>query len=420
LSNQKNIDLPKITIIIPAKNEAAVIEHTIDAFTRLNYPKNKYHLLLILDDKELTQFPYEQTTHYFVEKKKKMYNKVFGCEFIISTSVPKNFDGNFNGQIKDTEVPSNKPRALNWGLKFVPQDSQIIGFYDADSSPESDTLLYVAYKYLTQPEQKILLQGSVIQTRNYHNIKPLNKIYALYQAITHEWYLPILLTQLPFIGGTNFFIDKGLICAVGGFDTQSLSEDLEIGLRLFLKENVWPEFMPYINLEQTPPDYKSYFYQRARWATGYLQITEKLIKHESSLEEKIYLLWGLFFYGFLPLAFTQLISLFSIGAVLVSILGIVHVYEFFPSEIKMFFFIMNIFYLLFTIFYFERAKNNFYIKIKVKHTKNMFLKNILNYIEILVLPVAALLSWPPYAYGIFKGLFSNGNLRWKKTPRTKE
>ncbi len=420
LSESQNLDLPKITIIIPAQKEARVIGNTIDAFVRINYPKNKYAILLVLDDKEFDEFPKEQTTHYFVEEKRKIYNHAFNLDFISYTSVPKNFDGKLNGKILETEVVSSKPRALNWGLKFVPKDTQILGFYDADSSPEVDTLLYVAYKYLTQPEQKILLQGSVIQTKNYHNIKPLNKIYALYQAITHEWYVPILLTQLPFIGGTNFFIDKKLITSIEGFDTETLSEDLELGLRLFLKENIWPEFLPCINLEQTPPDYKSYFRQRARWATGYLQVVEKLLKHKSSLQDKIYLLWGLFFYGFLPLALTQLLSLFILGIILVSILGIVHINNFFPNEIKLFLFLMNMFYFVFTIYYFERAKNNFYIKINHKTNPALYLQNLKNYLEILILPLAAFLSWPPYAYGIFRGLFANGEIKWEKTPRTKE
>lgn len=422
LAEEKGLELPKITIIIPAKNESKVIGRTIDMFSKIDYPKNKYHLLLVLDDKEFDSLPYEKTTHFVVEKKKKNYNHTFNCEFISYVSVPKNFDGKFNGKIIERVVPSTKPRALNWALKFVPYDTDIIGFYDADSTPDEEVLLYVSYKFLTaEKKDEILLQGSVIQTKNYHKIKSLNKIYALYQAITHEWYLPILLTQLPFIGGTNFFVSKNILEEVNGFDTDSLSEDLEIGLRLFLKKDLWPEFMPYVNLEQTPPDYKSYFKQRARWATGYLQVMEKLLRYkDTSLSNKIYLLWGLFFYGFLPLAFTQIVSLVMIGITLTSVLGISHTYEIFPLEIRIFFFIMNVFYFIFTVYYFERAKRNFYIQIKHKPKRVFNFQELKNYLEILILPIAAFFSWPPYAYGIFRGIVKNGKIKWYKTPRTEE
>lgn len=416
IAKNSNKSLPTITIIIPAKDEYDIIGTTIDRFLSLNYPKDKFNLLIILDDKEILTKPFEETTHSVVYEKQKYYNQLYQREIIISTSVPVGFDGEYKGKILKTPVNSTKPRALNWGINFIPKSTQIVGFYDADAYPEKDTLLYVAYKYLTKnPNTNLLLQGPVVQVRNYTNLKPLNKIYAVAQAITHEWYLPALLVYLPFIGGTNFFIETHLLHKVKGFNKKALSEDLEFGCRLFVETDTWPEFMPYITTEQTPPTYKAFFHQRTRWASGYIQVLKEMLLERNYFKKRFFISFMLIFYGILPWFAAQILTITTVGMIILSLSGLSHFFEFLPSYTKIFLFMINISYSFFLLYYFNYAVKKIYI---LKNDDKKF-KFVLEYLNFLLLPIAATLGTLPYTYGFLISFFSN-NLEWKKTLRTKE
>jgi len=417
LSQQRGIDLPKIVLIIPARNESSIISSTIDNLVNIDYPKNKYQILFVLDDRELLNTDYEKTTHYYVYTKQKLYNQDFGREVLLSTSVPVNFDGKFPGKMLDTVVNSNKPRALNWALKFIPKNTQIIGFYDADSHPHPKTLLYVAYKYLTERKEPLLLQGPAVQIRNYFNLKALNKIYALMQAITHEWFLPILLFHLPFIGGTNFFIGTEFLYKINGFDQEALAEDLELGCRLYLEESIWPEFSPYISTEQTPPNFKSFFYQRVRWASGYIQVIKNMLTNEGYLVKRFFLFSMLIFYGILPWAAAQILAMTTLGMFLVSFLGITRISYLLPESLKVFSVLLNVFYLLFLVYYFTYALKKLYIPAK---SFNVNLSISKQYFALLIFPIAVTLGLLPYSYGFVLSLIGNEPSSWIKTPRSKE
>jgi len=417
LAEKHSTVMPSVTVIIPALNEASLISNTINTFVKMNYPKDKYRLLLVLDDKELFAKSFNETTHGFVEEEMEKYNKLHGSDFISYTSVPVNFDGNFHGEITQSPVKSNKPRALNWVLSMIPEHTQVLGFYDADSQPDPDTLLYVAQKYITRNGKPLLIQGPVVQVRNYFNLKVMNKIYALSQAVTHEWFLPVLLRRLPFIGGTNFFIEPYLLQDVEGFEQEALSEDLELGCRLYIEKDVWPKFLPFIATEQTPPNYKSFFRQRVRWASGYMQVIKYMLIQEGSLFKRFRIVSMLFLYGVFPWVTAQILSVTTLGILVLSFLGITHAIAEIPYGIKMFSIVMNFFYFVFLIVYLHHSIGKYYIPAKASGHKSSWL---IKYLELSILPVAALFGGLPYTYGFFAFIFGRGQATWVKTPRSAE
>jgi cellulose synthase/poly-beta-1,6-N-acetylglucosamine synthase-like glycosyltransferase len=101
-------------------------------------------------------------------------------------------------------------------------------------------------------------------------------VAALSQCFSHQYVLPFIFIFMPFIGGTNVFIHKQLIRESKGFDNSTITEDIEIGVRLYTDLKQWPIYLPYPSTEQTPPTPNTYHRQRYRWGYGLMQTLKKL------------------------------------------------------------------------------------------------------------------------------------------------
>ncbi|MEX2355609.1 MAG: glycosyltransferase family 2 protein, partial [Thermaerobacterales bacterium] len=202
-----------------------------------------------------------------------------GSAAVHCIEVPTHFSGSLQGPLAGRAVPSTKGRALNWGIRHTSPQADVWGFYDAESHPDRAMLLHVAWRHIHH-QGPLLLQGPVFQVRNWYRMGPVSAIAALYQAAAHEWYLPVLMERLPFIGGTNFFAAPSLVRRVGGFDSNCLTEDLEFGVRCYLETGVWPQYLPVAATEQTPTAWLALFRQRLRWAAGYLDVFERVVQRQ--------------------------------------------------------------------------------------------------------------------------------------------
>lgn len=326
LAKEKKKELPSFTIFIPAREEVLVVKNTLLRISQLNYPLEKMKIVVITDEKErLNRKDNEKITQEEVEETIKIISKEKPALKIHHLEIPYDYDGRLFGQRLFREVPSTKGRALNYGLsKFHSFDFS--AFFDTDDYPDKNCLLAVAYEYLKNPKKE-LFQMPIFQCRNFFSITTFSKIIALGQSFTHEFFLPWILTWLPFLGGTNFFIKTKYLIKVGGFRLDSITEDLELGVRLYLQENIWPYFLPLASSEQTPFSFWQYFRQRQRWGLGQMKVLSdlKTLKNEKKLKENLKikanrLYWKLIFYGplewffyFLLATFSALNLLFSLG-----------------------------------------------------------------------------------------------------------
>lgn len=411
LAKEKNRKLPMFSILVPAREEAEVIGQTIEHLSSLNYPSNLFEIIIITDEKEL-QKGAPVTTQQVVEAKIKEFRKRKNVPVLKHVMVPYDFDGYYGGTLTGKAVPSTKGRALNYGLAFIDKNSDICGFYDAESHPEQDVLLYIAYRWLVSEKRNLVWQGPVFQVRNFFFLSPITKVASLYQALAHEWYMPWLMKQLPFVGGTNLFIESRLLREIGGFDYNALTEDLEIGVRAFLEKGAWPEYFPYISTEQTPQNYKAFFRQRLRWASGHIQVVEKFKKSSSyDLQKKNRILRTLLLKGEVEWILYQLAVLVPPVIFLLSMRGFVR-----PIAIPVY-----INYLL-KSFVFIYVGFTYYIYFRyLKYMKDRGLPNkIKAIVELLALPVAGFLLPLPYSYALVLRALNRQPKTWCKTPRTRE
>jgi cellulose synthase/poly-beta-1,6-N-acetylglucosamine synthase-like glycosyltransferase len=334
--------------------------------------------------------------------------------------VPRDFDGEMGGTCLGVDVPSTKGRALNWVLTHLEGRVDWCGFYDAESRPHRESMLYVAHRLMESSAKgeapPRIFQGPVFQVRNWYEMGAFCKIASLYQAIAHDWYLPALFRRLPFVGGTNLYIEAALLKSVGGYDYTSLTEDLELGTRAYLKAGAWPEYLPYPSSEQTPPTFAGFYRQRLRWATGHLQVMKK-VKAASGYDEaqKRRLLRTLWLKGQGEWLFYQTATLVP---PLIVVLWMCHLVD--PNVLGMrWHTVMNFMstaYLGFTIYAFFRYLE--YLDTTARPRN--WLGQLGSLAQMLVLPLAAFLFPVPYSSALVLTALGRGPSQWVKTPRTRE
>lgn len=329
-------------------------------------------------------------------------------------TVPPDFDGRLGGACVGRDVPSTKGRALNWGLAFIRPDTAWCGFFDAESRPHRDVLLYLASRQ-GEPGPAIY-QGPVFQVRNFFEMGPFSKIASLYQSVAHEWVLPVLFRRLPFVGGTNLFVRPALLQRIGGFDPHSLTEDLELGIRAYLAAGEWPVYLPYPSSEQTPPTVGGYFRQRLRWGAGHLQVVRKVrASVQYDPQRRRQLLWQLWRKGQLDWIGAQLIVLvppLSFGLYAAGLLDPVP----FGLPWRIALHALTAAYFGFTLYTYHRYRPHMDTGARAPGLRG----RIGPLLQLAVLPLAAFVFPAPYSTALVLGLFGLGPRQWFKTPRTPE
>lgn len=361
------------------------------------------------------------TTQDIMERKVAEFSRRTGVPVLKHTSVPPDFDGELDGRRLGVEVPSTKGRALNWALSTdLDGRTAWCGFYDAESRPDPRVMLYVAHQILEgrsgeRPAPRIF-QGPVFQVRNWYEMGPFCKIASLYQAVAHDWYLPVVFKRLPFVGGTNLFLEARLLREIGGYDYASLTEDLELGTRAYLLAGAWPEYLPYPSSEQTPPTFAGFYRQRLRWATGHLQVMAKVksaTQYDDAKRRQLLLqLWRKgqgewIFYQAATLVPPMIVLLWFLDLVDPNVLG--------PGwHLAMN--LLSTVYLGFTIYAFFRYAG------QIDHTARprKWLGQLGAMAQLLVLPLAAFLFPVPYSSALVLSSMGKGPSQWVKTPRTRE
>lgn len=330
--------------------------------------------------------------------------------------VPLDFEGKLGGVRTGRSVPSTKGRALNWGLGFLDPRSEICGFYDAESRPHRDVLLYVGYRRLLDPKGSRVLQGPVFQVRNFYSMSPFCRIASLYQAIAHDWYLPWLFRRLPFVGGTNVFVEKNLLFEIGGWDYTVLTEDLELGVRAYLLNSAWPEYLPYHSSEQTPPNFKAFFKQRLRWGTGHLQVVDKLEEEQmGEPRERRKIKARLIVKGQVEWLAYQLATFVPPVAMVLHYKNLLdpHIV---PPAGRWLLTMFSAVYLGFTVYAFRRYGP--YLDTSLE--PDGFLGRLMVYVGLMLLPLAAFMFPVPYTAALMLKAVGKEPKVWVKTPRTGE
>ena len=243
-------DLPFITIQLPIYNEKYVVERLLNAIMALDYPKNKLEIQ-ILDDST------DETSDIIVEILKKYTKNDFDVQYLHRS----NREG-------------FKAGALAAGL--IRAKGDFIAIFDADFVPEP-TFLRQATPYIYSDENV-----AVVQARWAHLNRRENLLTRL-QAMQLDVHFSIEQSGRSQNGcflqfnGTAGLWRKAAIHAAGGWQSDTLTEDLDLSYRAQL--GGWR--IVYVEHIAAPAELPTSILalkgQQFRWTKGGAQCARKLL-----------------------------------------------------------------------------------------------------------------------------------------------
>lgn len=169
--------------------------------------------------------------------------------------------------------PKTKPRALNYGLEMA--TGQFLTIYDAEDSPDPAQLKEAVSRFMHDAGDCACLQAPLrVQRRFKAAVKTdlLDRQFAAEYAGLFEVILPGMARMgLPFpLGGTSNHFRVDVLRAVGGWDAFNVTEDADLGFRLWRAG--WKLGTITSPTWETPPGpFTLWLPQRTRWIKGYLQ-----------------------------------------------------------------------------------------------------------------------------------------------------
>lgn len=251
---------PSVDVLIPAHNEGVVIEDTLKAMMRLEYPGS---LNIYLLDDNSTDNTAEITMHF-----SSLFSRI---NYIL---VPKG-------------EPKGKSRVLNYGLSITTSKYFIV--YDADNQPEPE-----AVKRLVEVSETTKRAAGAV---GY--VKTINaETNSLTRMISLEFQVFQLLMQcgrwalfkIGSLAGTNMLLRRSILETLGGYDPYALAEDAELTVRISTEGYLLPVVPIARTWEQEPETIKIFIRQRSRWLIGNLYMLEKSFHELSHWKGKTFIL----------------------------------------------------------------------------------------------------------------------------------
>ena len=233
--------LPTVSILVPVKNEEKVVGRLLRVLVDMDYPEQKKEIIVIDDDS--TDKTVEICRRY-VERYPNLIRLV----------------------LKPTS--NRKASALNYGLRYA--KGEIVATFDADNVPEPDALIRAA-EYFEDPSTAAV-QGRICSINADQNM--LTKFISYEEAVRYEVYMrgKDSLGLFVDLAGTCQFIRRSVLERVGGWDEESLCEDMEMSFRLTENDCNIKYASEIRSWQENPANVTQLIRQRTRWYRGSMEV----------------------------------------------------------------------------------------------------------------------------------------------------
>lgn len=232
---------PSYTVFCPLYKEWQVVPQFVTAMSKLDYPKDKLQVMLLLeqDDKETIA-------------KIQQYNLP---SYFTTVIVPHSY-------------PKTKPKACNYGLTKATGEYVVI--FDAEDVPDVKQLKKAVLAFRKSSPQTKCIQAKLNFYNPHQNF--LTRVFTAEYTLWFNLILPGLQSinaPIPLGGTSNHFRAKDL-CDLQGWDSFNVTEDCDLGMRL-IKRGYRTAVVDSTTLEEANSELGNWLSQRSRWVKGYMQ-----------------------------------------------------------------------------------------------------------------------------------------------------
>lgn len=235
------------SVLLPARNEEAVIYETIKRAWDADYPSDLLEVVVICHADD----------YGTIAEADRAVREIGSPRVRVETF---------------SDGPINKPHGLNVGLERT--ENEVVTIFDAEDDIDTE-IFNIINTVMLEREASVVQAG--VQLMNFRD-----RWFSAHNCLEYFFYFKSRLHyhakvgMIP-LGGNTVFMRRSLIETVGGWDEHCLTEDADIGLRISALGE--PTHVVYdaqhVTREETPDSVGQFIRQRTRWAQGFLQVLEK-------------------------------------------------------------------------------------------------------------------------------------------------
>ncbi|WP_260405613.1 glycosyltransferase family 2 protein [Paenibacillus sp. 598K] len=250
-------ELPVYTILVPMYKESAVIPHLLANLERLDYPKAKLDVRLLIE-----------------------YDDVEAQELLKHMKLPSYY----TVIVVPDSLPKTKPKACNFGLIRARGDYVVI--YDAEDRPDSDQLKKVHLTFQACSSNTVCVQAKLNYFNSEQNL--LTRWFTQEYSMWFELLLPgIMRLDIPIpLGGTSNHFKTETLKEMGAWDPYNVTEDADLGIRLY-KAGYKTAIVDSHTWEEANSRFGNWIRQRSRWIKGYMQTWLVHMRHPLKLWREV-------------------------------------------------------------------------------------------------------------------------------------
>ena len=239
-------------VLICARNEEAVIADLLQSLNNQTYPADRFHVFVMADNcsDDTAEIARNNGATVYIRYNDRLVGKGYALEELLK-NIERDYGDVFDGYM----------------------------VFDADNILKED---YIEQMNISYCQGNRIIAG-YINSKNYDS-NWISAGYSLF-LLKKNRYLNnarYLLGLSCAINGTGFLFDKKL---TGNWNYHTLTEDIELSVDQACRHNRIAYCDKAVLYDEQPVSFRQSFYQRLRWAKGYLQVIRK---YTSSLLKGIF------------------------------------------------------------------------------------------------------------------------------------
>ena len=268
-------NLPKVSVLVAAKNEEAVIANLVENLCSLKYPQGNYEVWIIDDNST-------DTTPQVLAQLRQKYN-------------------NLKVLKRSAEASGGKSGALNQVLPLT--QGEIIAVFDADAQVSPDLLLRVIPLFAKEKLGAVQVRKAIANAKENFWTKGQMAEMAVDAVFQKR---RIAIGGIGELRGNGQFVRREALECCGGWNEETITDDLDLTFRLHL--NDWDIDCAFNSAveEEGVTNAIALWHQRNRWAEGgyqrYLDYWDLILRNRMGRSKTWDLLMFLLIMYILPTA----------------------------------------------------------------------------------------------------------------------